>query len=396
MGKVQVEAKVEVMPLKTKVEVEAKVKDRFLLVQLVLIGLLAVPAGFLSQAEPQPQPQPSPPPVERHLANIRQLTSGRQNAEAYFSFDGTKLIFQSTNNWTTGSSGAAQPASGPGLGCYQMYVMDLDGANVRLVSTGTGATTCGYFFPGDRRVLYASTYLGGPNCPPKPQREGRYRWALDDYDIFSVRLDGQQLQRLTATPGYDAEATISPDGKTIVFTSVRDGDLDLYAMNLDGTHVRRLTQEVGYDGGAFFSPDSRRIVYRASHPRDAATVEQYRALLAQKLVEPGQLEIFVMHADGTGKRQVTANGASNFAPFFHSDGRRIIFSSNVHDAGGSPPTFHLYLINDDGTGLERVTFSGRFNSFPMFSPDGKTLVWVSDRNTPARGEFNIFLADWVP
>ena len=418
MGKVQVEAKVEVMPLKTKVEVEAKVKDRFLLVQLVLIGLLAVPAGFLSQAEPQPQPQPSPPPVERHLANIRQLTSGRQNAEAYFSFDGTKLIFQSTNNWTTGSSGAAQPASGPGLVCYQMYVMDLDGANVRLVSTGTGATTCGYFFPGDRRVLYASTYLGGPNCPPKPQREGRYRWALDDYDIFSVRLDGQQLQRLTATPGYDAEATISPDGKTIVFTSVRDGDLDLYAMNLDGTHVRRLTQEVGYDGGAFFSPDSRRIVYRASHPRDAATVEQYQALLAQKLVEPGQLEIFVMHADGTGKRQVTANGASNFAPFFHSDGRRIIFSSNVHDAGGSPPpgtpshalplegggkgggdlppTFHLYLINDDGTGLERVTFSGRFNSFPMFSPDGKTLVWVSDRNTPARGEFNIFLADWVP
>jgi TolB protein len=377
LGKVQV----EVMSLKTKVEVEAKVKDRFLLVQLVLLALLGVFLGSLLQAEPQPQPlsqpqpQPSPPPVERHLANIRQLTSGRQNAEAYFSFDGTKLIFQSTNDWTTGSSGAAQPASGPGLGCYQMYVMDLDGANVRLVSTGTGATTCGYFFPGDRRVLYASTYLGGPNCPPKPQREGRYRWALDDYDIFSVRLDGQQLQRLTATPGYDAEATISPDGKTIVFTSVRDGDLDLYAMNLDGTHVRRLTQEVGYDGGAFFSPDSRRIVYRASHPRDAATVEQYQALLAQKLVEPGQLEIFVMHADGTGKRQVTANGASNFAPFFHADGRRIIFSSNVHDAGGSgggeggggkrPPTFHLYLINDDGTGLERVTFSGRFNSYPM-------------------------------
>ena len=390
------------MPLKAKVEVEAKVKDRFLLVQLVLLALLGVFLGSLLQAEPQPQPrsqpqpQPSPPPVERHLANIRQVTVGRQNAEAYFSFDGTKLIFQSTNNWTTGSSGAAQPASGPGLGCYQMYVMDLDGANVRLVSTGTGATTCGYFFPGDRRVLYASTYLSGPNCPPKPQREGPYRWALDDYDIFSVRLDGQQLQRLTATPGYDAEATISPDGKTIVFTSVRDGDLDLYAMNLDGTHVRRLTQEVGYDGGAFFSPDSRRIVYRASHPRDAATVEQYQALLAQKLVEPGQLEIFVMHADGTGKRQVTANGASNFAPFFHADGRRIIFSSNVHDAGGSPPTFHLYLINDDGTGLERVTFSGRFNSFPMFSPDGKTVVWVSDRNAPARGEFNIFLADWVP
>ena len=407
--------------MRPKVKAEVKVKDRFRLLQLVPIGLLAVLAGFLSQAEPQPQPrsqsqpQPSPPPVERHLANIRQLTVGRQNAEAYFSFEGTKLIFQSTNNWIMGSSGAAQPASGPGLGCYQMYVMDLDGANVRLVSTGTGATTCGYFFPGDRRVLFASTHLSGPECPPKPRREGPYRWALDDYDIFSVRLDGQQLQRLTATPGYDAEATISPDGKTIVFTSVRDGDLDVYAMNLDGTHVRRLTQEVGYDGGAFFSPDSRRIVYRASHPRDAATVEEYQALLARKLVEPGQLEIFVMHADGTGKRQVTANGASNFAPFFHADGRRIIFSSNLphpslplegglrrgsvergDGGGGLPPTFHLYLINDDGTGLERITFSGRFNSFPMFSPDGKTLVWVSDRNAATRGEFNIFLADWIP
>ena len=380
-------------------------EHRTMILLTVLYALIAAPVTVHPEGKPTELSQQGEP-AERHLANIRQLTVGRQNAEAYFSFDGTKLIFQSTNNWITGSSGAAQPATGPGLGCYQMYVMDLDGANVRLVSTGMGATTCGYFFPGDRRVLYASTHLSGPNCPPKPQREGPYRWALDDYDVFSVRLDGLQLQRLTATPGYDAEATVSPDGKTIVFTSVRDGDLDLYAMNLDGTHVRRLTQEVGYDGGAFFSPDSRRIVYRASHPRDPAEVETYQALLAQKLVEPGQLEIVVMHADGTGKRQVTANGASNFAPFFHADGRRIIFSSNVHDAVGSPPpstsshplppTFHLYLINDDGTGLERVTFSGRFNSFPMFSPDGKTLVWVSDRNATTRGEFNVFLAEWVP
>jgi len=361
------------------------------------VVLFAVLCGLLLDQLPVTRhPSLAAEPVERHLANIRQLTFGRQNAEAYFSFDGTKLIFQSTNTWIIGSAGGAQPASGPGLGCYQMYVMDRDGANVRLVSTGGGATTCGYFFPGDRRVLYASTHLNGAECPPKPLREGRYRWALDDYDIFSVRLDGQQLQRLTATPGYDAEATISPDGKTIVFTSVRDGDLDLYAMNLDGTHVRRLTQEVGYDGGAFFSPDNRRIVYRASHPRDTESVQQYQALLVQKLVEPGQLEIHVMNADGTGKRQVTANGASNFSPFFHADGRRIIFSSNVHEVGGAPPTFHLYLINDDGTGLERLTFSGRFNSFPMFSPDGKTLVWVSDRNATARGEFNIFLADWIP
>ncbi|WP_447974847.1 TolB family protein [Nitrospira sp. Kam-Ns4a] len=336
-------------------------------------------------------------PVERHLANIRQLTFGRQNAEAYFSFDGTKLIFQSTNNWSGNRPITNRDPGGPGLGCYQMYVMHLETGEIRLVSTGAGATTCGYFYPGDRRVLYSSTHLKGPHCPPKPKREGKYRWALDDYDIFSVRLDGQQLQRLTNTPGYDAEATISPDGKTIVFTSLRDGDLDIYAMNLDGTHVRRLTTEVGYDGGPFFSPDSQRIVYRASHPHDQASLEAYRALLQQGLVEPSQLEIFVMNADGSGKRQVTANGASNFAPFFHPDGRRIIFASNLHDRGREgPPSFHLYLIADDGSGLERVTFDGHFNSFPMFSPDGKRLVWVSDRNANERGEFNIFLADWIP
>ena len=335
--------------------------------------------------------------AERHLKNVRQLTFGRQNAEAYFSFDGSKLIFQSTNNWMKDSFAATLKPAEEGLGCYQMYVMDVESGNIRLVSTGTGATTCGYFFPGDRRVLYSSTYASGPNCPPKPKRDGAYRWALDDYDLYAVRLDGQEMQRLTTTPGYDAEGTISPDGKTIVWTSVKDGDLDLYAMNLDGTKARRLTDEIGYDGGAFFSPDSKRIVYRASHPSDPAEVARYKELLGQRLVEPGQLEIFVMNADGSGKRQVTANGASNFAPFFHPDGKRIIFASNVETKGeGGRPSFHLFLIGDDGLGLERLTFEGNFNSFPMFSPDGKRLVWVSDRSAKAPSEFNVFLADWVP
>jgi TolB protein len=339
-------------------------------------------------------------PVERHLANIRQLTAGRKNAEAYFSFDGTKLIFQSTNDWSQGASdlSSGKPASSEhGLPCYQMYVLDLETGNIRRVSMGTGATTCGYFFPGDRRVLFSSTHLAGQQCPPQPKREGRYRWALDDYDIFSIGMNGQGLHRMTSTPGYDAEATVSPDGKAIVFTSMKDGDLDLYAMNMDGTHVRRLTTEIGYDGGAFFSPDSKRIVYRASHPKNTAELDAYKALLAQNLVEPGQLEIFVMNADGSDKRQVTANGSSNFAPYFHPDGKRIIFSSSLHDRGKEgPPTFHLYLINDDGTGSEQVTATGRFNSFPMFSPDGTRFVWVSDRNTTEKGEFNLFIADWIP
>lgn len=367
----------------------------------VLTGFLSL-LGFLGTVQAQPA-STGAAPAERHLTHIRQVTFGNKNAEAYFSFDGSKLIFQSTTDYGDGQQTGIKPPTDRPLGCYQMYVLDLESQVIRRVSTGVGATTCGYFFPGDRRVLYSSTHLVGPNCPPKPKIEGRYRWALDDYDIFSVKVDGQQVQRMTATPGYDAEATVSPDGKTIVFTSVRDGDLELYAMNLDGTHARRLTHEVGYDGGAFFSPDSQRIVYRASHPQNPEAVAQYQALLAQRLVEPSQLEIFLMNADGSGKRQVTSNGASNFAPFFHPDGRRIIFSSNVHEQAGAsssakpgPPTFHLYLVGEDGTGLEQITSAGQFNSFPMFSPDGRHLVWISDRGAGARGEFNIFLADWVP
>jgi len=358
---------------------------------------LCLPAGVWGGEQPKEPAKTVSGSVERHLANIRQLTFGRQNAEAYFSFAGDKLIFQSTNDWTNEPIHSAHKPADAGLGCYQMFVMDLNGEQVRLVSTGRGATTCGYFYPGDRRVLYSSTHAAGSACPPKPKRDGAYRWALDDYDLYSVRIDGQQMQRLTSTPGYDAEGTISPDGKTIVWTSVRDGDLDLYAMNLDGTEVRRLTDDVGYDGGAFFSPDSTRIVYRAAHPTDPAEIAKYQDLLKQRLIEPGQLEIFVMNADGSGKKQVTSTNASNFSPFFHPDGNRIIFSSNVETRGeGGRPSFHLYLVNDDGTGLERLTMEGHFNSFPMFSPDGKHLVWVSDRHAKEPGEFNVFLADWVP
>ncbi len=368
--------------------------------RIVLWGvcaLMSAPPFVLAADQPKEPMAVSARTAERHLANIRQLTSGRQNAEAYFSFSGTKLIFQSTNNWMKDSSASSQKPAESGLECYQMYVMEVERGTVRLVSTGKGATTCGYFFPGDNRLLYSSTHAAGPDCPPKPKRDGAYRWALDDYDVYSTNLDGQDMRRLTTSPGYDAEATISPDGKTIVWTSVKDGDLDLYTMNLDGSNVRRLTDDVGYDGGAFFSSDSKKIVYRAAHPTDPSEVAKYKELLAQRLIEPGQLEIFVMHADGSNKKQVTTTGASNFSPYFHPDGTRIIFSSNIETRGeGGRPSFHLYLVRDDGTGLERLTMEGHFNSFPMFSPDGKHLVWVSDRNAKEPGEFNVFLADWVP
>jgi TolB protein len=355
---------------------------RFVLMLSLLASFLMVsPAWAVETPAKQDQPEP-------HLANIRQLTFSGKNAEAYFSPDGYKLVYQST----------LEPDGKTLRSCYQIYTMNLDGSSVHRVSTGLGGTTCGYFFPGNRRILYSSTHLTNSYCPPNLPRTEHYRWALDNYDIFSTNVAGTDLQRLTSSPGYDAEATISPNGRTIVFTSTRDGDLDLYSMDIDGTDIRRLTEEVGYDGGAFFSPDNKRIVYRAHHPKAEAEIQAYRELLAENQVEPSNLEIFIMNADGSNKTQVTHNGRSNFAPFFLPNGKRLIYSSNLSTPADHQgrPSFHLHVINEDGTHPEQITFNGNFNSFPMFSPDGKQVVWSSDRNAANPHEFNIFLADWVP
>lgn len=318
-------------------------------------------------------------PAEPRLANLRQLTHLGENAEAYFSADGQRLIFQAT--W-------------PGFSeCDQIYSMDVSGGNLHRVSTGTGRTTCGYFFPAGDRVLFSSTHHASEACPAKPDYSRGYVWPLDDYDIYTARPDGSDLRRLTSSPGYDTEATISPDGSTIVFTSVRDGDLDIYLMNADGSNVRRITTDEGYDGGAFFSPDGRQIVYRAHHPTDAAELADYRSLLRAGMIRPGKLDIWIMDADGSNKRRLTNNGAANFAPFFHPGGRKIIFSSNMIDPRGR--NFDLYLINTDGTGQERVTVHAEFEGFPMFSPDGKRLVFASNRGAARPGDTNIFIADWV-
>ncbi len=312
------------------------------------------------------------------MRNVRQLTFGGQNAEAYFDATGDRLIFQSTRS---------------PFACDQIFTMRSDGSDVRLVSTGKGRTTCGFFFPDGRRVLYASTHLADAACPPPPDRSAGYVWPIyPAYDIFSADLDGGHLTRLTETDGYDAEGAVSPDGRRIVFTSVRDGDLEMYAMDADGRNVRRLTEGVGYDGGAFYSWDGRFIVFRAARPVDAAEEAEYRALLRQGLVRPRRLEIFVMRPDGTGVAQLTRNGAANFAPFMHPDSRRVIFSSNLHDPTGR--TFALYLINVDGSGLERVTWAESFASFPMFSRDGTKLVFCGSRNAQAQRDMNVFIADW--
>ena len=343
------------------------------IVALLLIGpcLLTVPFG-------KSEGQTISLPQEKHLANIRQLTFGGKNAEAYFSFDGKKLIFQATRD---------------GFQCDQIFTMNDDGKDLRLVSTGKGQTTCAYFFPGDKGILYSSTHHVNPDCPPARPREKRFIWPLHPYEIFKAKADGSDLKRLTFTGAYNAEATVSKEGK-IVFTSLGDGDLDIYTMNQDGSDVKRLTRQKGYDGGPFFSADGKKIVYRAYHPKDQKELEEYEENLAKRQVVGGRLELFVMDSDGSNQKQMTDNGASNFCPFFHPNGKQIIFSSNLHQPQGRE--FNLYLINEDGTGLERISFHQGFDSFPMFSPDGKRLVFVSNRNAKHPGEFNIFLADWIP
>jgi TolB protein len=351
---------------------------------VLFAGLALVACG---QSTPAPESAPPAAPAqsasalqvagEQHLANLKQLTFAGENAEAYFSPDGSKLIFQSTE----------------GHDCDQIYSMNLDGSDRKLLSTGKGRTTCSFFFPDGKHIVYASTHLGGDQCPTPPDMSKGYVWGIfDTYDIFKANADGTDLVRLTSTPGYDAEATIGPDGR-IVFTSVRDGDMEIYSMNGDGSDVRRLTNIPGPDGGPFFSPDGSKIVFRGRHPEKGPELDDFYALLKQALWRPTSLDVFVMDRDGSHLHQVTQGlGGANWAPYWTPDGQRIIFASNMKDPKG--PNFDLYLINLDGTGLEQITFSPAFDGFPMFSPDGSKLVFASNRNDKSGTETNVFIADW--
>lgn len=316
---------------------------------------------------------------EKRLRNIKMLTEFGENAEAYFSFDGKKLTYQSNDD---------------SLQCDQIFIMNVDGSDKHMVSTGKGRTTCSYFYPDGEKILYSSTHHFDENCPQPPDRSKGYVWKLyDSYDIFMANKDGSDLVPLTNSGKYDAEATISPKGDKIVFTSTRDGDPELYVMNLDGSNQTRLTFEKGYDGGAFFSYDGKKIVFRASRPKTEKELEDYNDLVNEGLVRPTNLEIFVMDADGKNIKQVTNLGKASFAPFFHPDGKRIIFSSNYGSSNGRD--FNLFMINIDGTGLEQITFNPTFDGFPMFSPDGKYLVFGSNRFNKKPNDTNIFIAEWV-
>ncbi len=321
-------------------------------------------------------------PGEDRLSNITQLTFGGENAEAYWSADGKWITFQSSRD---------------GRACDQQYVMRADGSDVARVSDGRGKTTCGWFFPGNDRLFFASTTAHQDACPARPDPSAGYVWPLDPYDIYTSNRDGTDVKRLTNYDVYTAEGILSPDGRTIVFTSLKDGDLDIYTMNVDGTNVRRLTNTPGYDGGPWWSPDGTKIVYRANHPQDSASLRQYRELLAQGMIRPSRVELFVMDADGSNQRQVTAVGGANFGPSWSPDGTKLIFSSNfVAPRSGN---FELYLVDASETmatadKLERVTTAPVFDGFPMFSPDGRKLMWASNRHAKSEGETNVFVADF--
>ena len=316
---------------------------------------------------------------EPHLTNIRQITDGGENAEAYFSNDGKWITFQSSRNGRT---------------CDQQYLMRSDGSGLHRISNGNGKTTCGWFIPGTNRVFFGSSHMHDSICPPKPDPSKGYVWPLDKFDIFTVNRDGTDLRRLTHYDVYTAEGVLSPDGKRIVFTSLKGGDLDIYTMNIDGTDVKQLTNAPGYDGGAWWSPDGTKIVYRAHHPKDSLELAQYRDLLAAGLIRPSKVELFVMNADGSDNRQITHLGGANFGPSWTPDGKRIIFASN-HKTPRSG-NFDLYLVNLDGSNLEQVTTNPVFDGFPMFSPDGRHIIWASNRFDQKQTETNLFIADWRP
>lgn len=314
---------------------------------------------------------------EIHLANMKQLTFGGQNAEAYFSYDGSELIFQAS---------VGQQA------CDVIYRMNTDGSNLRQISSGEGVTSCAYISPDGNSIIYASTHLGGKPCPPRPDMSRGYVWALyATYDIFKADPDGNNLVRLTETEGYDAEGVYSSQGDKIIFTSVRSGDLEIFTMNADGSNVEQITDAPGYDGGAFFSFDGKWICYRASRPK-GKQLEEYQTLLKEGLIKPGRLEIYAMNLSDKIPIQLTSNGAANFGPYFHPDGEHIIFASNMDDPRGRK--FDLYLVSRLTKEIERVTYNETFDGFPMFSHDGRKLVFASNRNNKVRGETNIFIADW--
>ena len=368
---------------------------KLMLAALFLVCLIAVTSSFINAPEQSNSISTLPPadtvqyPDEHHFKNVQQLTFGGDNAEAYFSFDGKYIIFQRTN-----------PKDG--VNCDQMFIGKLpekfgDKFEYKMISSGKGRTTCGAFTKDGKHVIYASTHLGSADCPPVPDRKkygNKYIWPLyNSFDIFMADLDGKIVKQITTAKGYDAEATLSPDGKKMIYTSDKDGDIDLYIMDLASGKEKRITNSLGYDGGAWFSPDGKKIIWRASRPTADSAVKEYKDLLAEDMVAPTNMEVYIANADGSNVKQVTKLAQANWAPAYFPDSKRIIFASNHEYKRGFP--FNLYTINEDGSSLTKISRDKGFDAFPMFSPNGKKVIFCSNRNNGGTRDTNIFIADWV-
>ncbi len=347
-------------------------------------------SGERTAASPLPGLEPADEliqPGEAHFSHLWRLTHGGENAEAYWSFADDRLVLQRTAE---------------GWSCDRIFATDPRTGKLLQVSSGLGVATCAYFMPGDREVIFGSTQASQSECPPAPDRSDGYVWAVHpEYDLWVHELASGAERRLTDEWGYDAEATLSPLGDRIVFTSGRSGDLELWTCDLGGGDLRQVTRELGYDGGAFFSHDGSQLVFRATRFVEpgpdgslVGTREQYVDLLAKHKIRPHRLDLYVCDVDGANRRRVTDLGGASWAPYFFPGDRRIVFSSNHHDPRARQVEFDLFAVDVDGANLERITTYEGFDSFPMFSRDGRWLVFASNRGGSAPGETSVFVAEW--
>ena len=273
--------------------------------------------------------------------------------------------------------------------------MNADGSEQRLVSTGKGRTTCGYFLKDNKHIVYASTHEAAEACPAPPDRSKGYVWAVfPSYDIFLADDDGKIEKKLTDAPGYDAEATVNFKTGKIVYTSMACGDLELWTMKPDGGGKKQLTRREGYDGGAFYSRDGKRMVWRATDPANPKVMERYKDLLKENLTEPMKMEMFIGDAGGGNVKQLTNFGCASFAPTFTPDGKRIIFASNKHNCDG-----RKFELLHDQPGRHRARAGDQLRRLHLVPRvlAGRQEACVCQRleGAKSRYEFNIFVADWV-
>jgi len=324
-------------------------------------------------------------PGETHFKHLWMLTDGGENAEAYWSFDGKSLSFQ-------------RRIPREGIDCDRIFVVSADGGLAEQVSNGRGVTTCSYYMPNGAEVLFASTHGEQDDCPPKPDFSQGYVWPIHpEFDIWVTDLESGMSRTLIGGPGYDAEATVSPTGDRIVFTSTRTGDLELFTCDLDGGNIVQVTDALGYDGGAFFSHDGTQLVFRATGFTPGQEAEEgatYMRLLEDDKVRPHTMDIYLINADGSDRRKLTDLGGASFAPSFYPDDARIMFSTNHHDPRDPARNFDLFSMTTEGTDLERITTFEGFDSFPLFSPDGRFVAFASNRGNTEPGDTNVFIAEW--